>query len=204
MAKGAFDKVLKDVLELVNLSIMTEICSLDEAHKETVIADMENLKAQLLRILQQQLAFWKVPPWSMAGIASPNVLDAQAAARRCMPQFDEADGKIGAAVGDSTGLPDRVVARVMVGELRRQLEAFVNGAPELREIVLPSCCAPIVQGVIEAQHAVIHKFCAARHVKGPYVSGVLRCPQVEVKCENSAYQFRLEGAFCKARNDSLL
>ena len=51
MASGAFDKVLKEAFELMNLSIMTEICAVNEADKEKVIADMENLKAQLLRIL---------------------------------------------------------------------------------------------------------------------------------------------------------
>lgn len=210
MATGALDKVLRDAFEFMESIIMSDIHTLDEAEQGTILADMEHLKAQLMRNLQQKLAFWDVLPWSMAGIASPNVLDARAAARRCMQQFDEADGKTGDAVADSTGLHDRLVARVMVGELRRQLEAFANGdidlceCPELCEIVLPFCFVPIVERIIEAQHAVIHKFCAGRKVSGPYISACLRCPHIKASCEDPAYRLHLESIMPSCRKANLL
>ena len=46
MASGALDKVLKEAFGIMTSVIMTEICTLDEAEQEKVLADMEHIKAQ--------------------------------------------------------------------------------------------------------------------------------------------------------------
>ena len=62
LANGALAKSLQDAFEPPSTDIMPGVAAVDDADQAELLADMEMTKARLLRMSQQQLALWQVPP----------------------------------------------------------------------------------------------------------------------------------------------
>ena len=156
--------------------LLQHSCELPAEDFDALVKDLGNAKSYMTQILIQKCAFWERLPWKLCGLASPNPHAAREVATAALAQFD--------ASPHVRDLPHPVAWRFLSkdGELRECVQKLAAGVPlaelaPLRFEVAALAFTPVVERVIERQHATVHKQISARTAGGAYVSCSLRLPE---------------------------
>ena len=170
-ADNAYMRFLEQAYNDEHHSVSVSMGHLDSKYQERLLSDMAIFKAELFRILKQQLHLWECLPWLLAGVYHGDSSIGRRIARECVAAFDVANA------GEEHH--HRIAWKVLGPEspLRRHLLDFIAGDPlsaDLLDELLPLALVPIVERAVEAQHSLIHRQAATRRVSGPYVSNSLR------------------------------
>ena len=158
--------------------LLQRSCELPAEDFDALVKDLGNAKSYMTQILIQKCAFWEQLPWKLCGLASPNPHAAREVATAALAQFD--------ASPHVRDLHHPVAWRFLSkdGELRECVQKLAAGVPlaelaPLRFEVAALAFTPVVERVIERQHATVHKQISGRTAGGAYVSCSLRLPETE-------------------------
>ena len=135
-------------------------------------------KVHITEILTKKCIFWDQLPWKLIGMAHPEEAEARRAAERSVTLFN----MVPAEEEFHHPLAWRLLSAGSL--LREQINAFVAGSsladlPELLMEVASLAFTPVVERVIERDHAEVHRILATRKVRGAYVSFGLRSSELE-------------------------
>ena len=151
----------------------------------SLLADFHRGCGHLRAQLQLKLQFWSLLPWRLCALALPNEDDARAAGRLCVQQYQAME----AAPASSH---HKVTLRFMTGEVREELDHWIQGAslltcPRLQVEIAKLGLIPVCERIIEARGSqVSHSLGAAR---GPVRASLsLRLPELKWSTRMSTRQ----------------
>ena len=183
LATGGLARYFESLCDDYTAELMTEAeeLHLDEAEMEQVLSDFAHGKATCLTNFEIKAQCWTLPPWNFAALASPDEELARACSRAIVDKFDQ-----------SPQLPElhhrkawAHLSKDGVGT-RAEFDLFNSGThnlsdlPRLRKLAWAARFWPGVERVLEGDHSLVHQGAiATSRAGGPYVSCILRMPEVE-------------------------
>ena len=182
LACGRLDQEVESLNMMAEQELVRQIPSIATSSDGGMI--LQDLQAGLIHLkigLSVKFGFWKQLPWSLMGIAHWDKTIAQEAAGRCLFEADHWTPDMREYV------MHRVAQRLLKpeGDLRTALEDFARHpqalmAEELRQVVYPWRLIPVVERVIEAQHASVSKRVIGKAFSRPAaLSMALRVHEIE-------------------------
>ena len=153
---------------------------------EKLLSDFSRGRAQYSEYLTQKLHCWTCLPWRFASLNHPDVDVVRSEAQQVLTLLEESPKQ--------QDLHHRVTWRFLCGDgqgnespLLQELRQLVSGEwllsfdclSGLRSFVQQLRFLPTVERIQEADHSIVNRFIVDRKVSGPYVSTVLRMPEMQ-------------------------
>ena len=181
LATGAIDEFVDSLFDSYLPVMMEATSDLPQADMQQVLNDFTHGKASCMDHIAIKTQCWKVAPWSFAALAHPDEEVARGFSRKLVQDFDNAPA--------NSALHHRKAWAHLSADgvgTRSEFDLFNAGThslvdlPRLRALVWGARFWPCVERVQEADHSLIHRGAiSASKAGGPYVSMILRIPEVE-------------------------
>ena len=178
LADGALEKHMESLSETYLAEIMEMTEQVTETELQIILHDFSTGKAHVHMALHEKLKFWRVMPWSMAALGSPDTAAARRAAAQMVKEFD--------AAPRNPALHHRVTWEHMQEDsaVRLEMERFIAGddmtdLPALSKFVAELRFIPCSERMQEGDHSLLHRTVGYRTVQGPYCSTLLRKHEYE-------------------------
>ena len=177
LASGELWPLLDELEKGYVHEILAFNCCNDEEAVQSTLADLAVGKSTMVEYLRLKLQCWEALPWVMVALNHRDAAHARHLAKGALQRFDALP---------QASLHHRLTLKYLAAgtEGRREMEAFVGGAPledlpTLRKFVWSLQFAPTVERVQEGDHSIVNTFVNKRgRFSGAFVSTRLRFQEI--------------------------
>jgi hypothetical protein len=179
LARGVVTDLIAEFVQSATTSLLAELPpSLSAGDASSVLSDFQLGKAHMTEQIILKMRHWTLLPWTLPALGDWDEPRARQSALRVRTMFDQ--------IGHQQELHHRISWHWLRpgSEVRAQIDKFIAGTPRDDLPLLSRLCAemvfvPVAERCQEAQHSLVNRMVGSRKVSGPYVSLILRMPEIE-------------------------